>query len=326
MLCRYSLQFFTNFPAPFSTSLQPPPSKKSHQYQPVSDLEIVKCCYNFLSSDLNFYKNKWNWSQLLNAYFKKGCNLQQLYCNNILAKLTNMSQYQLKELNKNIPEELIVHTTMELLNHSSEHGTERQNTLDTDDKKTIQWNFSSDLVTNVQGVFLTIFDVANYQYYQSTDGFYDKTVMVESTKINLRSLALGVAFGKAICLSGPVGCGKSTLVDYLARKTGRVAIKDTKFTGKENLSSNIVVAEQTNGSLSKKSKKNKRSADDFENDIDENGSLYMSDDATRNKNGFLRIQLGDQTDSKMLLGQYRCTDVPGEFVWQPGVLTQVIIN
>lgn len=44
------------------------------------------------------------------------------------------------------------------------------------------------------------------------------------------------------------------------------------------------------------------------------------------KNGFLRIQLGDQTDSKVLLGQYRCTDVPGEFLWQPGVLTQAVLN
>ena len=38
---------------------------------------------------------------------------------------------------------------------------------------------------------------------------------------------------------------------------------------------------------------------------------------------FTKVQLGDQTDSKMLLGTYRCTDIPGEFVWQPGVLTQV---
>ncbi|XP_033252736.1 midasin-like [Drosophila miranda] len=44
------------------------------------------------------------------------------------------------------------------------------------------------------------------------------------------------------------------------------------------------------------------------------------------KHGFLRIQLGDQTDSKMLLGQYRCTDVPGEFVWLPGVLTQDVMH
>lgn len=40
---------------------------------------------------------------------------------------------------------------------------------------------------------------------------------------------------------------------------------------------------------------------------------------------FIKVQLGDQTDSKMLLGTYRCTDVPGEFIWQPGVLTQVKI-
>ena len=28
----------------------------------------------------------------------------------------------------------------------------------------------------------------------------------------------------------------------------------------------------------------------------------------------------------MLLGQYRCTDTPGEFIWQPGVLTQAVMN
>lgn len=38
---------------------------------------------------------------------------------------------------------------------------------------------------------------------------------------------------------------------------------------------------------------------------------------------FVKVQLGDQTDSKMLLGTYRCSDTPGEFIWQPGVLTQV---
>ncbi|XP_058518315.1 midasin-like [Ochotona princeps] len=38
----------------------------------------------------------------------------------------------------------------------------------------------------------------------------------------------------------------------------------------------------------------------------------------------LKVQLGDQTDCKMLLRIYRCTDVPGEFVWQPGTLTQAV--
>lgn len=37
----------------------------------------------------------------------------------------------------------------------------------------------------------------------------------------------------------------------------------------------------------------------------------------------VKIHLGDQTDAKGLLGTYVCTDIPGEFKWIPGVLTQV---
>ena len=37
----------------------------------------------------------------------------------------------------------------------------------------------------------------------------------------------------------------------------------------------------------------------------------------------VKIHLGDQSDAKPLLGTYVCTDVPGEFRWQPGALAQV---
>lgn len=93
-----------------------------------------------------------------------------------------------------------------------------------------------------------------------------KMIQVESTKNNLRKIAMGILSNKAINLLGPVGSGKSVLVEYIAEKTGRVLGEH-----------------------------------------------------------FIKIQLGDQTDSKMLLGTYRCTDIPGEFVWQPGILTQVIM-
>ncbi|KAK2715538.1 hypothetical protein QYM36_010205, partial [Artemia franciscana] len=43
-----------------------------------------------------------------------------------------------------------------------------------------------------------------------------------------------------------------------------------------------------------------------------------------NTSKYTKIQLGDQTDSKVLVGTYRCTDIPGEFVWQPGVLAQAV--
>jgi midasin (ATPase involved in ribosome maturation) len=37
----------------------------------------------------------------------------------------------------------------------------------------------------------------------------------------------------------------------------------------------------------------------------------------------IKIHFGDQSDAKVLLGTYVCTDIPGEFRWCPGVLTQV---
>lgn len=40
----------------------------------------------------------------------------------------------------------------------------------------------------------------------------------------------------------------------------------------------------------------------------------------------VKIHLGDQTDAKVLLGTYVCTDIPGEFKWIPGVLTQVMAD
>ncbi|XP_071480621.1 midasin-like [Diadema antillarum] len=90
-------------------------------------------------------------------------------------------------------------------------------------------------------------------------------VPVPSTSRNLRSLALAVSTSRAVLLEGPVGCGKTALVEHLAAQTGR--------TGPPSLT---------------------------------------------------KVQLGDQTDSKALLGTYRCTDIPGEFVWQPGALTQAV--
>ena len=44
--------------------------------------------------------------------------------------------------------------------------------------------------------------------------------------------------------------------------------------------------------------------------------------ATGNARELVRLQLDDQVDAKSLLGAYICTAVPGEFVWQPGLLTQ----
>jgi midasin len=48
-------------------------------------------------------------------------------------------------------------------------------------------------------------------------------VMVPSTKRNLHSRALAVETGSGVLLEGPVGSGKTSLVENLARMTGRTS-------------------------------------------------------------------------------------------------------
>jgi midasin len=40
----------------------------------------------------------------------------------------------------------------------------------------------------------------------------------------------------------------------------------------------------------------------------------------------IELHINDQTDSKTLIGSYVCSDVPGEFIWQAGVLTQAVLT
>ncbi len=57
--------------------------------------------------------------------------------------------------------------------------------------------------------------------------------------------------------------------------------------------------------------------------ICKNISIFLMLTGYKSKNKLYQVQLGEEIDSKLLLGSYKCTDVPGEFVWQPGILTKV---
>lgn len=307
LISRYAKTYFRKHPPPYAHPEYNTPQKKSksnfkdvHSVQMFDSLAIVKCCYQLLVSDTIFFKELWDWSEFVTTHFKytNKSDLHQIYCNHIIAMLTNMTPIQLNELNANVcPEEIIAFNKdkLQILPVKKLNPFTKKDDL-------ITLNLSNGIVTNVEGVLLPIFNKENHKFYEKTDGNYDKIVKVDSTKINCRSIALGVCSGKAVCLSGPVGCGKTTLVEYLARKTGRINPKQVEV---EN----------------QKEREEPRKILDIPTEDD-----FNTLDNTLNTDGFLRIQLGDQTDSKMLLGQYRCTDVPGEFIWLPGVLTQVDIT
>ena len=320
-------------PAPFDCSDSTPPKSKqpkSNIKGTVTDLDVVECCFNFLQSDVTFFKNSWQWSKFIETF----CTPRKiatdyayaLYCNHIVGLLTNMTGAQLKRSNANIPLESVIDFEMK---HSSGIGASLmlESVQANQAVDSVTCDIRSDCLTNVEGVMLPIFDEKNYNFSEShSDGKSENIVLVSSTKINLRSLAVGVAAGKAICLSGPVGSGKTTLVEFLARKTGRIApkyldIERAANANRKPAKENTAVNGNGDKKEASKKSKRKRADDDVENEeIQKQLEAFSKSTPT---NGFLRIQLGDQTDSKMLLGQYRCTDVPGEFVWQPGVLTQV---
>ncbi|CAG9805676.1 unnamed protein product [Chironomus riparius] len=274
--------------------------KKMKLSKNVTDLQIVSMGLRFLQLDACFYRRIWDWSSFIELFSNKGCDLQKLYCNKVTTIIFAFSNHQTELLNNsmNISEETCIEAEIDI----TQLATEEIKSLN--DKEVIDWKYESDIITDIEGVYLPIYNKSVVEYYQ------DKLdiVKVDSTSVNLRSLALGVSSGKAVCLCGHVGSGKTTLVEYLAKRVGRLSPKLEDFNEFLN-SKKEFNARQVNGNKRKIEKS-------FEMDGNEN--LYES--------GFLRIQLGDQTDSKVLLGQYRCTDIPGEFVWQPGVLTQAVMN
>lgn len=308
---RFALTYFTKMPAPFTgdfitiISREKVAKTTSKRNDNPTKFDILKCSYTFLKLDTTFFMRHWKWSELIEKYddLEKQNDEYKLIYNNIRATLTAMSHDQLQQLNKNIPDNVQIRFAQD---SATEVPEEIEHFGNSDSFK---WNLNNELFVNVEGVLLPIFDAKNAAI--SNDN--SRIVMVESARSNLRSIAIGVAAGRAVCLSGSVGSGKTTLIEYLAYRSGRISPKQNEIVNSE-------MKENKNQTNKNTPRSSKRKAKDMEKSVETVLERKSS------KNGFLRIQLGDQTDSKMLLGQYHCTDVPGEFVWQPGVLTQAVMN
>uniref|UniRef100_A0A182PZR4 Midasin n=1 Tax=Anopheles farauti TaxID=69004 RepID=A0A182PZR4_9DIPT len=335
---RYSMQFFRKNPSPFAHAPEDSdykPQKKQRKQQSqqtnlINELELIKACYRYLMADSVYFRSAWNWSEFFEQIDGKDCPRKRYYMNRIMAIVAGMCQADLNALDTGIPVEVMLEEEERMTAHLvSLHVDDNPSTEASSEGGKFVWHYKSNIVTNVGDVLLPIFDPDNVRHHQQVAKQQEKhqpdapplvesdlVVSVNSTKLNLRNLALGVSSGKAICLSGPVGSGKTSLVEYLAKVTGRIAPK-----GVQKGSRGPVLKEDP-------SKKRKLSNVSKANEINGNESFDVDVEALKKsapKSGFLRVQLGDQTDSKTLLGQYRCTDTPGEFVWQPGVLTQAVM-
>ncbi|XP_035827114.1 midasin [Aplysia californica] len=211
---------------------------------------------------------------LLNHMSHKDCAVRW-YAAAAVSKHVGLSEAETDALFRNIFKEeelrtVVVRIDKDLLKLRSRHRTNCSSltvgTLKTSQAHTLQAVTAPDLsagVVCVMGILLPKLDTGQ----RTSDEALCDLVPVASTQHHLRSLALAVSAGSPVLLQGPVGCGKTSLVEHLAGLTGRRGVPH-----------------------------------------------------------LIKIQLGDQTDSKALLGTYCSTETPGEFVWRPGALTHAVTS
>ncbi|XP_064213116.1 midasin isoform X2 [Tribolium castaneum] len=255
----YATKYFESNPSPFEDESYPVSKKRKMSQITISELDLVESCYALLKSDPQFYGKKWNWSEFITKYLNhESPEIQWIACH-CISVLTHMSENQLRDLIlSKLPQE--THEKFSCIyNNSLTLGKTGSEIVALDQHPVIGISKETQDVVDISGVYIP--------KLKSSVTPHHNLIMVNSTRDNLRKVAFGLSSKKAICLQGPVGSGKTSLVEHIANKTGRK--------------------------------------------LGEN---------------FVKVQLGDQTDSKMLLGTYRCTDIPGEFVWQPGVVTQAVIE
>ncbi|XP_074752140.1 midasin isoform X1 [Athene noctua] len=236
--------------------------------------DLMEAAYRFLQKEQSIFRELWDWSVCI-PLLRSHDTLVRWYTSNCLALVTCMNdEHKLSFLKKIFNPEELIHFRLKLLEESQLQNVEQALVLANPDssfwqkEKELQYTqgyiVSGDLSANVVavcGIVLPRLQLVSEEQENNISRF----VLVESAFTNLQNLAIAVAYQSPVLLEGPIGCGKTSLIEYLAAVTGRT-----------------------------------------------------------NPPHILKVQLGDQTDSKTLLGMYRCTDVPGEFVWQPGTLTQAV--
>ncbi|KAG8124032.1 hypothetical protein E2320_019500 [Naja naja] len=237
--------------------------------------DLMEAAYKFLQKDQAVFRELWDWSVCV-PLLRSHDTLVRWYTASCLALVTCMNdEHRLSFLKKTFNPEELIHFRLKLVEEYRVQNIEQALVLANSDQNF--WNkgeklrytqgelVAADLCAKVVAVCGVLLPRQQFEPRENQENILNHFVLVNSVCAHLQNLAMAVSSQKAVLLEGPVGCGKTFLVEFLAALTGRTKPPH-----------------------------------------------------------ILKVQLGDQTDSKTLLGMYRCTDIPGQFVWQPGTLTQAV--
>ncbi|KAK9531216.1 hypothetical protein VZT92_010656 [Zoarces viviparus] len=271
----FAARYFNDAPPVFQRLFFTSEESSAVQYGPrrMKLRDLMGATLRFLQSDCAKFRMLWDWSPCVSQLLTSDVMVRG-YTAHCLAMVSRMTDNQKTIfLRKVLSSDEILHMKIKALEETQQLEVEKALVLA--NQGSVMWRqekankftrgqvVSEDLSQNVVAVCGVV--LPRIVPRQTEQRNPKDLVLVDSTCRNLRRLALAVASQKPVLLEGPIGCGKTALVEFMAAVTGHTKATD-----------------------------------------------------------ILKVQLGDQTDSKMLLGMYRCTDIPGKFVWQPGTLTQAV--
>uniref|UniRef100_A0A3B1KJ11 Uncharacterized protein n=1 Tax=Astyanax mexicanus TaxID=7994 RepID=A0A3B1KJ11_ASTMX len=194
--------------------------------------DLMGATLRFLQSDCEKFRVLWDWSACISQLLTSDVMVRG-YTAQCLALVSHMTDNQ-----KTIFLRKVL-SSEEILSLEEAQQLEVERALVLANQGSVMWRLergnkfskgqvvSEDLsqtVTAVCGVIL-------YLLQQKQDNLGNLTclrnlVLVDSSCRNLRRLAMAVASQKPVLLEGPIGCGKTALVEYLAAATGHVKAPD----------------------------------------------------------------------------------------------------
>ncbi|CAM1297592.1 MDN1 (predicted) [Pycnogonum litorale] len=211
-------------------------SKRLNCCQP-STVEILSATLSIVRHLADHIIPEWDWSVIYDFLDSEDQSVKWFVCN-IVAMVTKMtdaernmylcSNFEVDELKSLIVRhELcsIPRLIPRISDQESDSVDENDDVIKTHTLNSITPADLSPQVVCISGVLLS-------KYHNQTTPTEEHSelelVRVPSTNYHLRSLALAVSSGTPVLLEGPVGCGKTSLVEYLALITGRLPSMLTK--------------------------------------------------------------------------------------------------